>query len=256
MKPKRVLVVDDEPAARRGIRVLLEQRDDVTLVGEAGNVADARARMDELEPDVVLLDVRMPGGTGLEAVGGQGPLPVVVLITAYEDHALEAFEVEAVDYLLKPFSDVEFHRALDRACRHVDRIRAAGVGDRLTTLLSEIPRSPAPTSAPSADRIAVRHGERVVLVDPDDVLWAEAEGDYVRLHTAARTHVVRTTMQAMADRLGERYLRIHRSTLVRLDHIREIRPRGGGRYAVVLATGERRNISPRRYEELQDRLGL
>lgn len=256
MTPIRVLVVEDEPAARRGIRVLLEKRHDLTLVGEAGNVKDARVRIDETKPDVVLLDVRMPGGTGLDAVREQGPLPVVVLITAHEEHALEAFEVEAVDYLLKPFSDAEFERALDRACRQVDRIRAAEVGDRLAALFSELPRAGEHTRGPSAERIAVRRGERVVLVDPGDVLWADAEGDYVRLHTADKAHVVRTTMRALADRLGDRFFRIHRSTLVRLDHIHEIQPRGGGRYTVILGTGERRNISPRRYEELQNRLGL
>lgn len=275
MSAIRVLIVDDEPAARRGVRSLLTDRDDATLVGEAGTVDEARTQLEELRPDVVFLDVRMPGGSGLDAVRFAGPgLPVVVLVTAHEEHAIEAFDVEAVDYLLKPFTDAEFERALERASRQVHRIRVEGVGEQLADLVAELHRGPGSpdgwdagpgaehreggSAEPSGatDRIPIRYGERVLIIDRREILWIGAEGDYVRIHTPDGDHLLRATMREMERRLGARFVRIHRSSLVRLDEIREIRPRGRGRYTVVLSDGERRDVSPRGYEALRGRLGL
>lgn len=258
MKPLRVLIVDDEAAARRGLRLLLADHEDVAVVGEAGGFAATREALARLAPDVVFLDVRMPGGSGLEAVRGAGPTrPVIVLVTAYEDHALEAFDVEAVDYLLKPFSDADFDRALERVRRQVGRIRAEHLRDQIATALDEMPRPRAATGGGHAPRhITVRYGERLRLIDPDSVLWVQAEGDYVRIHTGEGAHLLRTTMASIARRLGPRFLRVHRSTLVRMGFIREITPRGRGRHSIVLQDGQRRNVSPRGYEHLERVLGL
>lgn len=276
MNGLRVLVVDDEPAARRGLGLLLRGEAGVAVVGEACTAAEAREAMARLHPDVVFLDVRMPGGSGLEAVRETGPdAPVVVLVTAHAEHALEAFDVEAVDYLLKPFNDRDFRRALDRARRQVRRIRAERVNARIAEALAGAGASGAggadgasghdpPTAVPGAgaptgagpDRIKVRSGSRVRLIDPGTVQWVEAEGDYVRLHTGETEHLLRTTMRDMARRLGDGYVRVHRSTIVREDCIREIRPRGRGRYALVLRDGSRRPVSPNGYERLKETLGL
>lgn len=258
MKPLRVLIVDDEAAARRGLRLLLADHEDVAVIGEAGGAAEAREAVRQLDPDVVFLDVRMPDGSGIEAVGGAGPAgPVTVLVTAYDNHALQAFDIEAVDYLLKPFSDADFNRALERARRQVERIRAERLSAHIAAAFDERSRPRTETAASHPPhRIAVRYGERLRLIDPESVLWVQAEGDYVRLHTEEGEHLLRATMASIAQRLGPGFVRVHRSTLVRTAFIREIAPRGRGRYSIVLKDGQRRNVSPRGYEHLEHVLRL
>lgn len=251
----RALLVDDEPAARRGLRLLLSPQDDFEIVGECGAADEIAPALDRLSPDVVFLDVRMPKGTGIDALreasAGEGPL--VVLVTAFEDHALEAFDVEAVDYLLKPFSDEAFERSLERVRRHVGRIRAQEATRRIAELLG--PDALEEKNAPG--HFAIRYGERIRLVSPDSIRWIAAEGDYVRIHTAEGEHLLRETMSNMEERLAEHpFVRIHRSTLVRTDFVKEVRARGRGRYAAVLQDDTRRNISRRGQERLQRALGV
>lgn len=252
----RALIVDDEPAARRGLRLLLSRHEDVEIVGECGSAPEIGTALESLAPDVVYLDVRMPGGTGIDALGRapDGGRPLVVLVTAFEEHALEAFDVEAVDYLLKPFSDSAFERSLERVRKHLTRIRTEEAGKWIAATL-ELARSEKVTDSP--DRLVIRHGERIRLVDPSAISWIAAEGDYVRLHTCEEEFLLRETMQAMEARLPPGvFIRIHRSTLVRADFIREVRPRGRGRYVAVLQDGSRRNISRRGQGRLERALGI
>lgn len=252
----RALIVDDEPAARRGLGLLLSRHEDVTVVGECGSVPEIGPAIERLAPDVVFLDVRMPGGTGIDAfrhvAGDEGPL--VVMVTAYEEHALEAFDIEAVDYLLKPFTDEAFERSLTRVRRHLRALRAREVTDRLADAMGP-PRPEGDGEVP--DRIGIRSGGRIHLVDPDSVGWVEADGDYVRLHTPEGEYLLRETMQAMEERLSHApFVRIHRSTLVRADFVREVQARGGGRYEALLQDGARRNISRSGQERLGRALGI
>lgn len=259
-KPRiRALLVDDEPAARRGLRLLLSPQDDFEIVGECGAADEIAPALDRLSPDVVFLDVRMPKGTGIDALreasAGEGPL--VVLVTAFEDHALEAFDVEAVDYLLKPFSDEAFERSLERVRRHVDRIRAQEATRRIAEVLGPDTLTQGGRDDPPPGHFAIRYGERIRLVAPDSIRWIAAEGDYVRIHTPEGEHLLRETMSNMQERLADHpFVRIHRSTLVRTDFVQEVRARGRGRYAAVLQDGTRRNISRRGQERLQRALGV
>jgi len=225
----RALLVDDEPAARRGLRVLLGRHPDVEVVRECAEIAEIEPAIRETSPDVVFLDVRMPGGTAIEAFGRlpAESAPLVVLVTAFEEHALEAFDIEAVDYVLKPFTDASFDRALARVRRQLERLHAE------------------PTSSSGhPQRIAIRSLRRVHLVDPGAISRVDADGDYVRIHTADGDHLLRETMRAIEDRLeDEPMVRIHRSTLVRADAIDQIQRGENGRYVAVLADGTRRNVS-------------
>lgn len=254
-QPVRALIVDDEPAARRGLRLLMTEHEDVEVVGECGSVPELIPAVEALAPDVVFLDVRMPGGTAIEAFRRipEASAPLVVLVTAYEEHALEAFDIEAVDYLLKPFTDQAFERSLSRVRRHLRRIRAQRVAEHMDAF----PGGPGAPGSAEEERIAIRSGERIHLVDPESIRWIAADGDYVRIHTPDAEYLLRETMGAMEKRLpGARFVRIHRSTLVRADFIQEVRARGSGRYTAVFGDGSRRNISRSGQERLRRALGI
>ena len=234
----RALVVDDEPAARRGLRLLLSRHPDVEVVRECATLDEIEPAVAETSPDVVFLDVRMPGGTAIEAFGRipAASAPLVVLVTAFEGHALEAFDIDAVDYVLKPFTDESFDRALGRVRRQL-----AGLRDDRTAQSERL------------ERIAIRSIRRVHLVDPAAVERVDADGDYVRIHTADGEYLFRETMQAMEERLaGEGMIRIHRSTLVRAEAIGEIQRRDNGRYVAVLKDGTRRDVSRSGQERLAE----
>lgn len=255
-EPIRTLLVDDEPGARRGLRLLLSGHDDFRVVGECGSVDEVVEAIGSLHPHVVFLDVRMPGGTGIDALrkAPRGAFPLVVLVTAFEEHALEAFDVEALDYLLKPFSDEAFERSVTRVRRHVDRIRVREATRRIADAIDHVAGEGA-TGA--AVRIGVRYADRVHLLEPESIRWVAAEGDYVRLHTADGEHLLRETMRGLEERLADaHFIRIHRSTLVRADYVREVRSRGRGRHAAVLRDGTQRDISRSGQERLEEALGV
>ena len=258
----RVLIVDDEPLARRGVRARLQRAGGVEVVGECAGGRDAVAAIAELAPDVVFLDVQMPGldGFGVVAAVGAARMPATIFVTAFDEHALRAFDAHALDYLLKPIDDERFTRALDRARAQLDQRRGAELAGRLAAVLAEHgaaasppaghpaapplaagePAAPLLRSAGDAGipRFVVRERDRVVLVDAADVDWIEAEGDYVRLHVGPRTHLVRATMAALEQELpADRFLRIHRSTIVNAARVRELRPYSGREWTVVLRDG-------------------
>jgi two-component system LytT family response regulator len=230
----RALVVDDEPLARRGIRVRLERAADVEVIGESANGPEAVAAIRELSPDLVFLDVQMPGldGFGVVEQVGAERMPPVVFVTAYDAHALKAFDVHALDYLLKPIDDERFDVAVERARRRITE--RAALGRQLAAVLAEL----------RDRRILIKDRGKVIIVNEADVDWVEAEGDYVRIHTGGRGHLLRETMAAMAERLDPaRFARIHRSTIVNVSRIRELKPHPNREYTVVLHDGTRLKLS-------------
>jgi len=264
----RTVLVDDEPLAREGLRVRLEREDDIEIVGEADDGQSAVDAILSLRPDLVFLDVQMPGFDGFEVVSriASTHLPTIVFVTAYDRYALRAFEVHALDYVLKPIAHRRFQEALRRARHELTRRERdavpsaegngardddslAAVADRLRRLLDEREGgSGSPVVAIDGPRYAVRFtvrdGDRYVLVRAADVDWAEASANYVRLHVGPRTYQMRTTMSDLERQLDPvQFTRIHRSAIVNLDRIREIRPEWHGEYEVALTTGTTLRLS-------------
>jgi two-component system, LytTR family, response regulator len=267
----RTVLVDDEPLAREGLRVRLSREDDVEIVGEADDGPSAVDTILSLRPDLVFLDVQIPGFDGFDVVARTAAtyLPTIVFVTAYDRYALRAFEVHALDYLLKPIAHRRFQEALRRARHELDRRgretsaaeterdgseaeSLSAVADRLRRMLDDREagagtpaiRPVAGETARYAMRFTVRDGERYVLVRVADVDWAEASANYVRLHVGPKTFQMRTTMSELERQLDPaQFTRIHRSAIVNLDRIREIRPEWHGEYEVALVTGATLRLS-------------
>ncbi|MGE0041874.1 MAG: LytR/AlgR family response regulator transcription factor [Vicinamibacterales bacterium] len=237
----RALIVDDEPLARENLRLLLEAAPGVTVAGECRSGREAVAAARELAPDVVFLDVRMPGLDGfgvVEQLGGAAA-PLVVFVTAHDVHAVKAFEAEAVDYLLKPFDDERFARALARV-----RERLAA---RAVPALGGAPDQP----AGYAERLIIREVGRIRFVRVADLDWIEAEGVYCRLHAGDRSDLLRSSMDGLEAVLDPAvFARIHRSAIVRIDRIAELRPGDHGDHLVRLRTGAELTLSRRRRQVL------
>jgi two-component system LytT family response regulator len=226
----KVIIVDDEPLARRGIRVRLERIAGVDIVAECVGGVDAVRAIRDHAPDVVFLDVQMPGMDGFAVVReiGADAMPVTIFVTAYDTHAIQAFDANALDYLLKPIDDERFARAVDRARRRLTERRGGA----------------SPGEPPAIDRIVVRDRGSVLILTSDDVDWISAEGDYVRVHARGRAHLVRDTMASLESRLDPaRFARVHRSAIVNLSRVKEIRPYGDRDYLAVLRDGTRLKVS-------------
>jgi two-component system LytT family response regulator len=251
----RTLIVDDEPAARRGVRLLLERDASVEIVGEAAGGAEAAELIRREKPDLVFLDVQMPGCDGFEALSRLAPAvaPAVVFVTAYDEHALRAFEVNAVDYLLKPYDDARFAAALQRGKQAVRQRASDTVNHRLTQLLDYLQHDPARHGAAKdegpGDRILLKSSGEIFFLKAEEIDWIEAEGDYMKFHVAGRTHLMRETMARLEARLDpKRFIRIHRSTIVNFDRMRKLSPSFAGEYAVILHDGTKLKLS-RGYHE-------
>lgn len=255
-KPIRTVIVDDEPAARRGVRLLLEKDPSVDIVGEAATGPDAVDLVLREKPDLAFLDVQMPGCDGFQALEkiGAAAAPAVIFVTAYDEHALKAFSVSAVDYLLKPYDDARFRAALDRAKGEVRRRETETVNSRLTQLLDYLQASGAGREAPEpepvpSDRILIKSAGEIFFLKADEIDWIEAEGDYMKFHVAGRAHLMRETMARLESRLDpKKFIRIHRSTIVNIDRLRKLSPSFAGEYAVVLHDGTKLKLS-RGYHE-------
>lgn len=233
----RAIVVDDEPLACERIRMLLDGQADVEIVAECRNGADAVRAIQQLAPDLVFLDVQMPELDGFEVLERLSPgrLPVIVFVTAYDQYALKAFEVSALDYLLKPFDRERFTKALERARSEVEHRKDGSANERLLELLSDLRGARRPL-----ERIIVRSGGRVFFLRADEIDWIEAAGNYVRLHAGSEDHLYRETMAGMEKKLdAKRFARIHRSTIVNLDRIKELQPWFRGDYVVLLRDGRK-----------------
>ncbi len=250
----RALIVDDEPPAREILRRLLAADSEVELLGECGDGAEAVEAIRRLRPDVVFLDVQMPGMDGFGVLDelAAGELPLVVFVTAYDAYALRAFEVHALDYLLKPFDDERFDDALVRIKRTLHRREVDAVSRRLVALLEE--RGGAATSPPQ--RLMVRSGGRVVYLRPEEIDWIEAADYYVRLHVGGSRHLLRDSLSALEERLDpRRFARVHRSAIVNLERVRELHPGVGGSAVLVLDDGTRLPLSRRQKARFAELLG-
>jgi two-component system LytT family response regulator len=251
----RTVIVDDEPTARRGVRLLLERDHGVDIVGEAAGGAEAAELIRREKPDLAFLDVQMPGCDGFEALTKLDPAtaPAVVFVTAYDEHALRAFEVNAVDYLLKPYDDTRFSAALQRAKDEVRRRQADTVNARLTQLLDYLQQNGGTNGKAkednAGDRILVKSSGEIFFLKAEEIDWIEAEGDYMKFHVNGRTHLMRETMARLEARLDpKRFIRIHRSTIVNIDRLRKLSPSFAGEYAVILHDGTKLKLS-RGYHE-------
>jgi two-component system LytT family response regulator len=237
----RALVVDDEALARQRIRHLLRRAADIEVAAECANGLEAVQAIENLAPDLVFLDIQMPELDGfgvVEAVGAER-MPPTLFITAYDQHALQAFEVHALDYLLKPFSPERFHQALARARRWCIQQQPADKGPDLESLLATLRKE-----QPYVDRLLVRQGERHMLVRTAALQWVEAEDNYVRLHVDGTSHLLRQTMTGLLAKLDPaQFRRIHRSAIVNLDCIKEFQPWTGGDHLVIMRDGTRLTLS-------------
>jgi DNA-binding LytR/AlgR family response regulator len=244
MSSMRVLIVDDEPPARAEMRYMLEKIGEVGEVDDAETAIDALARLQEYRYDLVLLDIRMPGLSGLDAVkviNRANPRPHVVFVTAYEEHAVEAFEVEADDYLLKPVSERRLRHALER----------------VHTARPSVGAEPAPVAG--LDRLAVETDDRTILLKVSDIRFANARGDYTYVRTFDHEYQVRSSLTELSGRLEPHgFLRVHRSFLVNLDHVLELQPYFSGTYVLIMADQPRSEVPVSRsgIKTLRARLGI
>ena len=235
----RVLIVDDEAPARAKVRRYLGEYDTVEIVGEAQNGTEAVERIAQLQPDLVFLDVQMPELDGfgvIDAIGVES-MPVVVFVTAFDEHALRAFEVRALDYLLKPFTPERFSSVMDRAREQVEKASSAESTD-LRAKLDALMTAVAAGRPRFLQRVLVHHANKALLLPVERIDRVEAHRNYVRLHSGGTAFTLRGTIGAIADRLDpEKFLRINRSEIVRLDAVKELQPWFHGDYRVVMHDG-------------------
>jgi two-component system LytT family response regulator len=262
----RCLIVDDEPLARRGIRQLLEPNADVQVVGECRNGRETLAALDTLAPDLVFLDVQMPELDGFDVVRARGParMPFVIFVTAYDEFAVRAFETHALDYLVKPLNEARFAAALDRVRERMRFAEALELTRRIGDLLAAHDRrvdkhadvadasARGPALVPTR-RLVVPTATGDLVLDVDEIDWIQAEDYYAAVHARGRRHLIRESLASLAQRLDpDRFVRVHRSAIVRLDRIREMRSAAAGESVVVLRDGTRVPVSRRRREQVAE----
>jgi two-component system LytT family response regulator len=267
----RVIVVDDEPLARSGLIKLCSTDPELELVGECSDGRAAVAAIEQVEPDLVLLDIQMPEMDGFEVLHAVGAdsMPHVIFVTAYDQFAVRAFEVHALDYLLKPFDDERFFDAIGRAKQAIREADPRSLKARIVELLAEAGlqdvEQPERTgrnrtsSRPAGDylsRIAVREPGRTVLVRVDEIEWIEAANYCAKLHTRSKVHIIRESLKALETQLEPtRFFRVSRSAIVNLDRIQEIQPFARGSQMLVLKDGTRVTLTRNRREALERLLG-
>ena len=247
------LIVDDEPLARRSIRKHLKAFPEFEICGECGDGESAVAAIRQQKPDLVFLDIQLPEFDGFDVIRAVGKveMPVTIFVTAYDRYALQAFEAHALDYLLKPFSEDRFRDGLLRARRTLEMGKQQAPNHQLSRLLDEINKK-----KDYLERIPVPAKGRFLFFNVRDLDWVEAEGNYLRLHGNATSHLIRGNMNEMEAKLDpERFMRIHRSTIVNLQRIREIQPWFHGHHRVVMTTGQELKLSRYQKDKLRQLLG-
>jgi two-component system, LytTR family, response regulator len=249
----RTLVVDDEPLARERVRSLLESQGGIEVIGECADGLQAIEAIEGKQPELVFLDVQIPEVDGIGVVERIGieKVPVVVFVTAYDQYALQAFEVHAVDYLLKPFDEDRFLKALARARQAVEARRSGEVNERLFALIRDL-------KAPAGflERLVVKTSGRLFFLRVDEIDWIESSGNYVALHVGDESHLLRETMGGIEAKLDPaRFIRIHRTSIVNIDRIKELQPLFHGEYDVVLRNGKTLTLSRGFRDRLQGLLG-
>lgn len=253
----RALVVDDERPAREIVHELLSGDPEIEVVGECRNGKEALEAIRDHRPDLVFLDVQMPelDGFGVLAQLDPSEIPIVVFVTAYDDYAVRAFEVHALDYLLKPFDDQRFAEALERAKASYRRREMEAIGHKLVRLVQDHHDRKEPAADGGLDRLMIKSSGRVSFVKTDEIDWIEAADYYVRVHAGGKRHLLRESLSSLETRLdSERFVRVHRSAIVNLDRASEIRPLFKGSYLLILQDGTRLKLSRTRRAELESRL--
>jgi two-component system LytT family response regulator len=249
----RVLLVDDELLAREMLREMLQSDPQVAIVGESVNGREALEAIQAHRPDLLFLDVQMPelGGFELLASLGTAQLPHVIFVTAYDQYAVRAFEVHALDYLLKPFDQERFDASWQRAKAQIERERAGGADQRILSLLEELK-----AGSKYLERLVIKANGRIYFLETSEIDWIEAEGNYVSVHTAKKSHLLRETISGLESQLDpKKFVRVHRSSIVRLDSIRELHPWFHGEYRIILHDGTQLTLSRNHRDRLQEALG-
>ncbi len=265
MSSIKTLLVDDEPLALRGLKIRLDAFDDIDIIGTAANGREAVKMIKEHRPDLVFLDIQMPGFDGfsvLRALVGEAEIPLVVFCTAYDQYALDAFEAHAIDYLLKPVEDVRLKTAINRAREHMAQRTAieqnaqlvsfiekmdAGVKDKLSAMLEHQDDTHDDVYEP---HLRIKDRGHISIVPVREVEYIDAAGDYMCIHEGEKTHILRETMKTMEKRLDPKiFQRIHRSTIVNLEHVKEVRPHSNGECFLTLKSGKELKVS-RSYKDV------
>jgi two-component system LytT family response regulator len=253
-----VLLVDDEPLAREGVRMYLEGHKDVHILGECENAQQAIERIHQLNPDLVFLDIKMPNGSGFDVIKtiGSSNMPLVIFLTAYDQYAIDAFKINALDYLLKPINPVLFDESLNRARKELEKNRISTKSKQLSALLSDIGLNEQPQPYPEeSERIVVRSSGHIHFIRPEEIIWVQADGDYIHLHTDTRSHLIRETMRSIEQRLTKHgFHRIHRSAIVRISLISEMITSDNGDYEVILNNGSHIKMSRHYRDALLEKL--
>lgn len=240
----RAVIVDDEPLGRTVIREMLRGEPDIELVGEAANGHEALELLSRTQPALLFLDVQMPEVDGFDLLGALDTLPLVIFVTAYDQYAVRAFEVHALDYLLKPFDRERFGKAVQRAKEQLRQAQHTAVNERILALLEA-----QKAQTPYLERLVIKHQGRVFFLKTADLDWVEAEGNYVKLHVGPTAYLLRETLSHLETQLDpQQFARLHRSHLVNLDRIRELQPWSHGEYRVLLHDGTELTLS-RTYRE-------
>lgn len=254
LKKLKVIIVDDEPLAREKIREMLRGDGEVEIVAECAGGQKAVASIQKSAPDLLFLDIQMPGMDGFEvlkAVPTQD-MPYVIFVTAYDQYAVRAFEVYALDYLLKPFDRERFQKALQRAKTLIRRDRAGDLSHGILSLIEELKGG----SKQHLERLVIKNSGRVQFLKTQDIDWIEAEGNYVRVHVGKEAHLLRETISTLETQLHPRkFMRVHRSTIVNLDRIKELQPWFHGEYRIILRDGTQLMLSRSYRERLNEVLG-
>ncbi|HLL72166.1 MAG TPA: LytTR family DNA-binding domain-containing protein [Pyrinomonadaceae bacterium] len=237
----RTLIVDDEPLARERIKGFLAGERDIEFIGECADGREAVAAIQTLKPDLVFLDIQIPELDGFGVVESIGieQMPAVIFVTAYDRYALQAFDVNALDYLLKPYNRERFRKAIERARAQLSNGAKGELNERLLSLLENLQ-----TEQRHLERLMIKSSGRVFFLRTAEIDWIEAEGNYLRLHAGKDSHLLRETMNRLASKLNpDKFLRIHRSTLVNIERIKELQPLFSGDYVVILRDGKQLTLS-------------
>lgn len=260
----RVMIVDDEPLALRGMRLRLGEFPEVEIVDEAPNGREAVKKIKDHNPDLVFLDIQMPGLDGFGVVRALlgGPAPLIIFVTAYDKFAIEAFEANALDYLVKPVEEERLKDAIHRAREAIKSRAAANRESRLVEMLASLSQDerdkikdliedPEWTEKERyAERISFKDGSKVVVLNADDIEWIDAAGDYMCIHAGGKTHIIRETMKTLQQRLDPaRFQRVHRSAIVNVSKVKELHPHSNGEYFLILENGNELKLS-RSYKDV------
>jgi two-component system LytT family response regulator len=260
----RVMLVDDEPLAIRGLKLRLQEFPEIEIIGECANGREAVREIKAHSPDLVFLDIQMPGLDGFGVVRALigAPAPLIIFVTAYDKYAIDAFEANALDYIVKPVEDERLKDAIHRARDAIKTRAAASRESRLVELLAslsdedrdqikELIQDPSWTNKERySERLSFKDGSKVVMLNADDIDWIDAAGDYMCIHAAGKTHIIRETMKTLQQRLDPaRFQRIHRSAIVNVKKVKELHPHSNGEYFVILENGSELKLS-RSYKDV------